>query len=202
VAVFIDSQNAYRDARRSFFDDKHDAATVGQFDPLKLALILARRSTSSFPGDQRQLSRLQLYTGLPDPLKDKRGYAATSRQIGKWGNHPLVRVFARPLLYPHRWPVEPPRQKGVDVWLAVHFLAMAIRGEYDVGIMFSRDTDLVPALEEALAVGQHVCCEVVTWAPTATTGRRLRIPGRPLFCHYLNRTDFDAVEDRNDYNQQ
>lgn len=200
VAVFVDYQNAYREARRSFFNDAADPAVVGQFDPLALAEGLAATPTTSFPGETRALTEVRIYTGLPDALKQGQGYAATSRQIGKWGSDGRVRVYARPLRYPQAWPKEPARQKGVDVWLAIHYLALAIRGEYDIGILFSRDTDLVPALEEAQMLGAEVACEVAAWAPTPTSGGRLRTHGQPLWCHYLDLAAFQAVEDPRDYN--
>jgi uncharacterized LabA/DUF88 family protein len=200
VVVFIDYQNAYREARRAFFDDENDPAIVGQFDPLALAHALASKQTSSFPGEPRQLKELRIYCGLPDPVKQGQGYAATSRQIGKWGSDPCVRVFARPLRYPPGWPREPTRQKGVDVWLAVHFLGMAIRRDYDIGILISRDTDLVPALEEVQALGNTVACEVATWASGRVGTGRLRTPPHPLWCHYLDLAAFQAMQDPRDYN--
>jgi hypothetical protein len=200
VVVFIDYQNAYREIRRSFFDDRNDPAIAGQFDPLALALQLTATATSSFGGATRSLEGVRIYCGLPDPVKQPQGYAATSRQIGKWGSDPRVRVFARPLTYPRNWPTEPPRQKGVDVWLAVQYLGMAIRRQYDVGILISRDTDLVPALEEVQAIGGQCACEVVTWAPNSVTAGRLRTPGHPLWCHYIDRAGVEAIKDSRDYN--
>jgi hypothetical protein len=38
-------------------------------------------------------------------------------------------------------------EKGIDVALAIDFVTMAVRGEYDVGVIMSTDTDLKPALE-------------------------------------------------------
>jgi hypothetical protein len=200
VVVFVDYQNAYREARRSFFDDRNDPFTVGQFDPVGLAELVTARATDCFPGDPRTLTQVRIYSGLPDAVKEPKGYAATSRQIGKWGADPRVRVFARPLRYPGGWPKDPPRQKGVDIWLAIHYLAMALRGEYDVGVLVSRDTDMLPAIEEVQMVGSHVGCEVTTWAPKTVTPGRLRTEGRPLWCHYITRDAFQHIEDRRDYN--
>ncbi|MFN8169598.1 MAG: NYN domain-containing protein [Candidatus Nanopelagicales bacterium] len=70
---------------------------------------------------------------------------------------------------------EPAREKGVDVALAVDLVRMAIGKEYEVGIVFSRDTELEPAIDLALKLGAHT--EVATWAG----GSRISLPGRSLF---------------------
>ncbi len=41
----------------------------------------------------------------------------------------------------------PAQEKGIDVALCIDFVAMAIDGLYDVGVIVSTDTDLLPALE-------------------------------------------------------
>jgi NYN domain len=201
VVVFIDYQNAYRRARSAFCDEASDPHTMGQFHPVRLGMLVTDASTSSFPGDQRELKQVRVYRGVPDPQRDERGYAACSRQIGAWGSDPLVRVHTRLLAYPQAWPSSPPKEKGVDVSLAVDFLAMAIRGEYDVGVIVSQDNDLLPALEAVDALGEkNVCGEVTAWAPTPETGYRLRLRGRPLWCHYITPQQFAAIADGRDYN--
>ena len=49
--------------------------------------------------------------------------------------------------------------------LALDYAAGAIDGDYDVGILLSTDTDLVPALEFALARRQNkdTAIEVAAW---------------------------------------
>lgn len=85
--------------------------------------------------------------------------------------------------------------KGVDVALAVDFVRLAMQRAYDVGVMFSSDTDLLPALEtvteQALAR-----VEVAAWSNTF----RLRFGGttRP-WCHHLTARDYEAVMDPTDY---
>lgn len=93
--------------------------------------------------------------------------------------------------------MEPPREKGIDVALAVDVVRLAIEGAYEVGIVFSRDTDLLPAIEavRGLRDGPHI--EVATWQGQGA----LRLPGAatPLYCHYLSEQDFHAVRDTRRY---
>lgn len=71
---------------------------------------------------------------------------------------------------------------------------MAIRKEYEVGIVFSRDNDLLPAIELAVDLpGTHT--EVATW----TGASRLRMKYRELFCHQLNESEFRAMKDPRNY---
>ena len=68
---------------------------------------------------------------MPSNAHDIKGYSAAQRQVALWDQHPLVYPRTRPLNYPD--PREP-KEKGIDVLLALDFVVMAIRGEYDVGV--------------------------------------------------------------------
>lgn len=48
-------------------------------------------------------------------------------------------------------------EKGVDVQLAVDVMKGAFRDTYDVAYLVSSDTDLLPAIWEAQAIGKVVC---------------------------------------------
>ncbi|OHV35623.1 NYN domain-containing protein [Pseudofrankia sp. EUN1h] len=106
-------------------------------------------------------------------------------------------VIRRQLRYPKGWPVDPAQEKGIDVALAVDFVRLACTDDYDVGILFSRDSDLIPALEAVrdLEAGKtHV--EVATWKGSS----RLRFPDSQLpWCHYLSAEDYEACRDDTDY---
>ncbi|MFZ5851073.1 MAG: NYN domain-containing protein [Actinomycetota bacterium] len=114
----------------------------------------------------------------------------------------------RTLAYPSGWPDrcqpgEKPREKGIDVALAIDFVAMAVRGEYDVGILMSTDTDLKPALEAVadLAGASGPRPEVAAWSAEGMRNRRLSIHShsRSLWCHWLDKAAYLAVRDLTDY---
>jgi len=92
-------------------------------------------------------------------------------------------------------------EKGIDVALAIDFVALAIDGAYDVGIIASTDTDLRPAIEYVLHKFHSGSprAEVTSWS-SATSPRRLSIPGTNIWCHWLQRGDYDQVADPADYN--
>lgn len=102
----------------------------------------------------------------------------------------------RPLRYPHDWPAGRAQEKGIDVLLAVSFVRAAILRAADVLILASRDTDLAPALELALDMDDPPIVEVCNWS-----GRgRLSPHGRaPVWCTYLDESDFLSCLDPRDY---
>lgn len=193
VVVFLDYQNIYMSARTLF----HPMGTShwnGQIDPLALGHLLIDRS----PYD-RQLAGVRIYRGIPDSTKDPKGYGACQRQVAAWASAREVDVITRTLRYPYRWPAEKPEEKGVDVALAIDFALMAVRGEYDVGVVMSADTDLKPALE-AVTQSSDARAEVAAWSNPQGYSRRLSIKGRNLWCHWLDEDDYHQVQDTRDYN--
>lgn len=151
VVVFVDYQNAYRAARNAFHDHLTDPHWAGQIHPTALGALITRLS-----GDpDRVLHQVRMYRGLPSSAKDPKGYGAARRQIAAWNKLPHVAVTARPLRYPRDYPASKPEEKGIDVQIALDFAMMAVRGEYDVGVLMSGDTDLLPALEEVIRLNSQ-----------------------------------------------
>lgn len=198
VVVFYDYQNTYMGARRLYHESWDDWA-VGQFDPLALARHLA--ADSPF---QRHLHQVRIYRGQPDATKQPGAYGASRRQHAAWAKDPIVKVITRPLRYPQDWPANGAKaqEKGIDVQLTMDFAVMATRGEFDVGIMVSTDTDLKPALEyvaELTAARGKPRAEVAAWSTAGQHCRRLSISGRNLYCHWIGEDVYKRVRDQTDY---
>jgi uncharacterized LabA/DUF88 family protein len=112
----------------------------------------------------------------------------------------------RPLRYPQGWPVpsrigERPQEKGIDVALALDFVMMGVRKEFDVGILMSTDTDMKPALEAVaeLTPTQGTRAEVAAWSAPKRHSRRLSISSRNLYCHWIGEDVYRAIADSTDY---
>ncbi len=196
VAVFIDYHNVYRGARRAFFHE-WDPGVWGHIQPRLLALKLKGRSDDA----DRELTCVRVYRGIPVAKWDPVGAAAADRQVGLWNDQALVTAVTRPLNY--RDPNDP-HEKGIDVSIAVDFVMMAQRDEYDVGILFSEDTDLVPALEAVAELKDPSACETGTWHPLDEPGRLkpkpLLLPHSRLGAvHLLRKSDYEHVQDLTDY---
>lgn len=77
---------------------------------------------------------------------------------------------------------------------------MAIDRTYNAGIIASTDTDLIPALEFVYRrFHPERRVEVANWTGFGI-GKRLSLPGAIIWCHQLNREDYDYVADLVDYN--
>lgn len=196
VVLFIDYQNAFRGARDMFSEESNPSSHKGQFDPLALGELLASRSPN-----QRELLEVRIYRGLPSSSRDPRGYAAARAQIAHWQTDSRVTVVTRPLRYPKpEWPADlKPTEKGIDVQLAVDFATMAVREQYDTGILFSRDTDLLPALEFVYSKSVVARCETASWRNGNKPHGRLTIGKFQPFCHWVDAADFALIEDATNY---
>jgi len=208
VVLFLDYQNIYRRARDAFFSHGVDPHWRGQISPIKLGLLLVERS----PFD-RELLGVRVYRGLPSNSRDKLGYAAARKQIAHWQEDSRVSVVVHPLRYPNGWPNshregEKPTEKGIDVSLAIDFVTMAVRNEYDIGILFSADTDLKPALKFVDGSEMSATGEVAAWrrSPSRDVSnpikqQRLSLGDNKPFCHWLDSADYMMVSDEVDYNR-
>jgi uncharacterized LabA/DUF88 family protein len=160
-------------------------------DPLKLAVVLANRH-----GDGGSLDRVHVFRDQPISRHDRVAAIRSDRQAATWVKDDRVTVQRRPLRYPKNYGApdctERPSEKGIDVSLAIALVAAAIRGEFDVAIVVSHDTDLIPALNLAAEQGHRI--EVAAWGTT----HRLNAPGIAA-CHQLSEAEFRSVRDHTDY---
>jgi len=198
VKIFIDAQNVYRDARRSFFTPG-DSAVKGQISPRRFgeAVVGLRKEP-----DDRNLTQIRVYTGRPSSARDSKTYGAHMRQCARWSQEPDVLVIARSLRYPRNWPTERPQEKGIDVHLAVDLVRGYALNEFDIGVVASTDTDLVPALEAVFELDRksgYAPVEVCAWFDDSYS-KQLRVAGHDVYCHEFPLQIYNRVADINDYN--
>ena len=195
VAVFVDYQNTWH-TTRALFVPRGSPSWQGHVHPDRLGELLCRRGLGVDP--TRRLAGVEVYRGQPGARSSHKLVKAFDRQKAHWEALAGVSVHTRPMRYwpdgRQGWRAE---EKGVDVLLALHLALGAHHDRYDVAVVVSADTDLLPAIEEAVRVGKRV--ETATWWASPEPQRALRIPDRPLWNHYLDAADFAAVEDATDY---
>jgi hypothetical protein len=142
-----------------------------------------------------------VFRGRPNPNRQPVPAAANDAQTAAWERDPRVTVLRRDLNY-RGWPQLPPQEKGVDVALAVDLIENALLDRYDVGVVFSGDTDLLPAIEVAFR-RTPPRIEIASWRgarPLWFSEGLAASPRRYLpYCHFLDADDFDAVRDRTGY---
>lgn len=147
-----------------------------------------------------KLVRVNVHRGLPSQRHDTTGYAANQRQKAAWvkAGGDVIEAKMRPLRYPRDYPntTEFPREKGVDVQLAVEAVEWVITTKCDVAIIFSHDTDLVPVIELLCRLKGTGSVETASWR-SDYFNQRLRHPG--VFHHGIRKEVFDKVETRVNY---
>jgi hypothetical protein len=190
--VFLDYQSFHLSAHGRFQPAGANPART-HLDPIRLATLLVRRRNT-----ESRLVGVRVYRGDPDRGRQPVSAGANNRQAAAWLRDPLVTVVRRPLSYPRGWPQVPPQEKGIDVALAVDFVRLPIERAYDVGIVASRDSDLLPAIETVVDL-KLARVEVASWTRLSW----LRLPGRNLpWCHHLDRDDYRAVLDDTEHNDR
>jgi uncharacterized LabA/DUF88 family protein len=195
VAVFIDYQNVHM-AAHGLFGGVGDPPERSLVHPVRLSerLVEARKIDS-------ELTSIRIFRGRPNPEHHPIPTAANDAQTAAWERDRRVRVTRRDLNY-RGWPAVPPREKGVDVALAIDLVESALLREYDAAIVFTSDTDLLPALEMAFR-RTDPRIEIASWVGAKPLWFAEGLAARPRrylpYCHFLNEQDFAAVRDTTDY---
>lgn len=181
VALFLDYQNVHLTGHGMFGGGAEPYRCVP--DPVRLAdLIASRRARPS------RAAAIRVYRGQPHPQHQPKPAAANDAQASLWTRDARVHMVRRQLNY-RNWPQQPPVEKGIDVALAVDLIHLAFRRQYQALVLFSGDTDLLPALEMivSLRLG-HV--EVACWSGA----KPLRLAGTNLpYCHFLSPADWTGI---------
>jgi uncharacterized LabA/DUF88 family protein len=188
TVVVMDYQNIHLTGRNLFASSRYRAVHESLIDPLLYAAELLRvRNRAQRPGyEHAVLSRVLVYRGLPSPEHDPDSYARNLAQQAHWERDVRVRVTHRPLKYEYERdgegaPVHGPdgkrivlgkKEKGVDVLCALALVREAANPDVDLAILASQDSDLQPALDEALLLGTAKV-ETVNWYDPA---QRYRCP--------------------------
>jgi uncharacterized LabA/DUF88 family protein len=194
VLVLIDWQNTYMCAREAF--GVKDSYTDGQVDPMKLAKGLAGASD---PTDrQRELQQIRVYRGRPDNAREGVAYGAWRRQTALWENRGAdkFKLCTRDLKYDE---YGKPREKGIDVWLAIDLVRAACHRTADRVVVMSTDTDLVPALMLAVEERGPAFVEVAGWVGSVEAASLLRVPGHRIVHRELSQKAYEVLADPTDY---
>jgi uncharacterized LabA/DUF88 family protein len=157
VAVFIDWQNAYQQARSAFglAGPSHE----GQFSPLRMGTLLAVRNKRRESG---QLVRVEIHRGQPLSSVDPIGHAAVTLQAQAWKAEAPAIVVTR--LRPLAKQADGRYiEKGVDVNLAACAIEWSLVHRMDTVIVVSHDSDLRPAIEVLARNRSPAAVETASW---------------------------------------
>lgn len=119
---------------------------------------------------------------------------------------PVVDVTLRPLKYSwehvngSRRPVRSSRrEKGIDVMCALTLVRLARSQHYDVVVLASRDTDLAPALDEAVQLGEAKVEAAKWFDPSAPYTRGNIKTSQKVWTTSMKREHFEASLDLHSY---
>lgn len=219
IVVFFDWQNVYKRCRGALFGDHTQDNVQGQVFPHLTAQLLrdrvyayaSTRPDHPLHGQDLELSEIRIYRGAPRNDRDPKAYDAFQRQTRAWKSvNNRTFIVKREIHYPRITADQPdsiatttekPREKGIDVSLAVDLVTMGVKHEYDHAIVFSSDMDLAPALEFVIEQNIHDATAPSVSAAAWKGGSRLRTntQGRNLFVHWLNMDDYEGVKDDRNY---
>ena len=147
---------------------------------------------------------MRVYTGRPDSAREPQKHAAHMRQCSNW-EKAGAKVITRPLRYPKEWPTSKAQQKGIDVAIAIDFVAFAVDRVHDAGVLASWDTDLVPALEFVMNIHSNECSsELIGFNCPQVGNICLRTPNddSKYWRYWLNKDDYDSIADLTRYGKQ
>jgi uncharacterized LabA/DUF88 family protein len=152
--IFIDGSNLYHSLRQTY--DRTDINFV--------------EFCSRLAGD-RDLIRAYYYNAAVDQALEPYRYADQQRFFDRLRRLPRFEVKLGTLVYRNFSQGIPPYEKGIDVRLATDMLMHAYRGNFDVAILVSGDTDFADAVQAVKDLGRNV--EIALFGNPASS-RRLR----------------------------
>ena len=225
-ATFVlDYQNVHLTARDVF--DPHGDAHVSLIRPMSFAKqAVAERNRRQQPGmPHAELSRVLVYRGLPHVDYDWEQNRRCLDQASQWRIDGAI-VELRDLKYSFQCgadgraifdvngkkvPTGRPKEKGIDVLCALACVREAVDPDIDLVVLASRDTDLVPVLDElhdfrGADPSRYAKIETVSWFdPQArkegrNAGGNLRPTSpRRIWNTNLDRSCYEASIDRTSY---
>ena len=171
TVAFFDGQNLFQHAKAAF-GHYHP-----NFDPQALATAVCQ--TKGW-----ELTQVRFYTGIPTRARDGRWHEYWTRRLmamQRSGIHVTKRYLRyheedRVLPGGTTESVEVPREKGIDLRLALDVVRMTRTKQFDVALIFSQDQDLAEIVPEvrdiAKATGRPIhLASAYPAGPSATSKR-------------------------------
>ncbi len=216
AVVVIDYQNVHLTGAGVFerYQPLHDHLV----HPLHFAnQLITQRNANQRPGNPNAvLTGVLVHRGLPSADVDAKSYGRNLSQKAEWEADSRVQVIHRPLRYKyqrdasgrkatdsngHFITVGKPQEKGIDVLCALALVREAAKPDVDLVILCSQDTDLEPALDEAIAL-RTAKVETASWfdATSPHASREIRpARGSRIWNTRLNANAFSACRDSQVY---
>jgi uncharacterized LabA/DUF88 family protein len=187
LVIFIDYQNVYKTAQNIF--DIQSAKNSKHIDITKISKIILEKLPQEL-----NLNEIRVYSGVPSRAVQPKEYWSSIKRFDKWRKDPKVTLHVRTLTYSkkiNKTGKLSPKEKGIDVLLAVDLVSMAYEKEYDAALIFSLDSDLKPAPELIRKIPNKTDLFVAAWRKKGVDPRRLSLRINTPYCIWLNENDFN-----------
>lgn len=222
AAVILDYQNVHLTARDVFLPGQPDHLAIIHPMQFARAAVHQRNSGQRHGYPAAEVAQVIVYRGLPHSDHDPAQHARCSNQADQW-RRDGAEVHLRDLTYKVQRGADgrpvldingkklvqgKGREKGIDVLCALACVRLATAPGIDLVVLASRDTDLVPALDEvsdmsASNPNKVARIETFSWddrtAPGPRFGSLRATTPRRIWNTNLDRRVFDAALDRNSY---
>lgn len=187
TVVVIDYQNMHTTGFKRFFPEDNPKGLP--LNPVKFSdtLIAQRNSKVKSEWLLAGLSKIEVFRGLPSSVHDPKAHAQNIEQMNKWSLDTRLHLVHRPLKYIFSSSDDPTdrtgrylskTEKGIDVLCALSIVRHAIASDTDLIIVASHDSDLEPALEEALRISPNTRLETASWFNPSSKTTRSRLNPR------------------------
>jgi uncharacterized LabA/DUF88 family protein len=188
VVAFFDCQNLFKASKNLW------GYSYPNFDPIRLAQFVTEKNRD----ESWKLERIRLYTGIHDKKRSPEWYDFWNRKFSRHrATDTRVFYFTSPLRYSDGVP----REKGVDIRIALDLVRMARKDEYDIALLFSQDNDFSEAAQEireiAIEYGRWI--KIASAYPSGTSSARGvdKTDWIPI-----SREEYDTCIDPTDYRVQ
>jgi uncharacterized LabA/DUF88 family protein len=166
--AFVDGQNLFHATKDAF------GYTVPNFDLLKLCNAITKQ-------EGWNLQKIQFYTGTPDQGADPTWHYFWRNKLGAMGRQG-IHVYTRQLAYSPEIMILPngsqksilvPREKGIDIRLALDVIRSTLRGDLDVALILSQDQDLTEVADEIrdISIQQNRWLKIASAFPSSPAYR-------------------------------
>ena len=195
VVAFVDGQALFHSAREAF------GYVYPNYDVTKLVQAVADLKGW-------QLVKVYFYTGMPERHEQEFWHDFWAAKLAVMGTRNIT-TFTRPLRYANKTvmlkdgttqTLRIPREKGIDVRLALDATRLAWQADYDVALIFSQDQDLSEVADEVKKISevQRRWIKVASAFPISPTAENRRGINNTEWVK-IDRATYDACLDKTDY---
>jgi uncharacterized LabA/DUF88 family protein len=194
VVAFFDGQNLYRSVKAAF------GYTYPNYDPTKLSRLVCSKQNW-------QLESVRFYTGIPRQQEDPFWNKFWTNKLANLGRQKVI-VYKRYLAKREKEIATPSGvmsvpylvEKGIDVRLSIDIIRMALKGMYDIALLFSQDQDLSEVAAELYNISKEKSIYVkiasaYPYNPNPSYSRGINKTEWIL----LSKTEYDSCIDPVDY---